>query len=164
MLPAAVAELVAWPCAILSGVREYYERRAPEYDDWWNGTGLFAQRERPGWHDEVRALVEAIRKALEPHLRVEEALLFPAIHGRSLPHPPSPTLAELVQTMETEHDHAGDLLAALRRATSAYEVPPDAWASYRSLFERLEALELDTHLHVLKENHALLPALRRITG
>ncbi|HEX6380684.1 MAG TPA: iron-sulfur cluster repair di-iron protein [Acidimicrobiia bacterium] len=114
--------------------------------------------------NEVRALVEAIRKALEPHLRVEEALLFPAIHGRSLPHPPSPTLAELVQTMETEHDHAGDLLAALRRATSAYEVPPDACASYRSLFERLEALELDTHLHVLKENHALLPALRRITG
>jgi hypothetical protein len=27
----------------------------------------------------------------------------------------------------------------------------------------LEALELDTHLHVLKENHALLPTLRRMT-
>lgn len=113
---------------------------------------------------EVKALVEAIRGALEPHLRVEEELLFPAIHGgpAGAPDPRLSGLAELVQAMEAEHDLAGDLLAALRRVTSAYEVPPDACASYRSLFERLEALELDTHLHVLKENHALLPALRRI--
>ena len=55
-------------------------------------------------------------------------------------------------------------LAALRRATAAYQVPADACASYRSLYERLEALELDTHLHVLKENHTLLPALRRMAG
>jgi hypothetical protein len=27
---------------------EYHDRRAPEYDDWWNGTGLFAERDRPG--------------------------------------------------------------------------------------------------------------------
>jgi hypothetical protein len=27
---------------------EYYDRRAPEYDDWYMGTGLFAQRDRPG--------------------------------------------------------------------------------------------------------------------
>jgi regulator of cell morphogenesis and NO signaling len=113
---------------------------------------------------EVKSLVEAIRDALEPHLRVEEELLFPAIHGGTagVSDSHSPGLAELVQAMEAEHDHAGDLLAALRGVTSAYEVPPDACASYRSLFERLEALELDTHLHVLKENHALLPALRRI--
>jgi regulator of cell morphogenesis and NO signaling len=113
---------------------------------------------------EVKALVGAIRGALEPHLRVEEELLFPAIHegpaGAS--DSPLPGPAELVQAMEAEHDQAGDLLAALRRVTSAYEIPPDACASYRSLFERLEALELDTHLHVLKENHALLPALRRM--
>jgi SAM-dependent methyltransferase len=44
---------------------DYYERRAPEYDDWWNGTGLFAARERPGWHEEVAALVAALR-ALRP--------------------------------------------------------------------------------------------------
>jgi regulator of cell morphogenesis and NO signaling len=117
---------------------------------------------------EVKALVEAIRGALEPHLRVEEELLFPAIHAAPVGAPPAPSqspglgLAELVQAMEAEHDQAGDLLTALRRVTSAYEVPPGACASYRSLFERLEALELDTHLHVLKENHALLPALRRI--
>ena len=42
-------------------MRAYYERRAAEYDDWWNGTGLFASRERPGWHEEVAQLVELLR-------------------------------------------------------------------------------------------------------
>jgi ubiquinone/menaquinone biosynthesis C-methylase UbiE len=41
-------------------MRDYYERRAPEYDDWWNGTGLFAERERPGWFEEVDELVAVL--------------------------------------------------------------------------------------------------------
>ena len=36
--------------------RIYYDRRAPEYDDWYLGTGLFAARVRPGWHAEVETL------------------------------------------------------------------------------------------------------------
>lgn len=114
---------------------------------------------------EIKALVDAIRTDLESHLREEEELLFPAIRqwpaaGSDLPFD---TLSDLVKTMEVEHDQAGSLLAALRRATAAYTVPSDACASYRSLFERLEALELDTHLHVHKENHALFPAVLRMT-
>jgi ubiquinone/menaquinone biosynthesis C-methylase UbiE len=35
----------------------YYERRAPEYDDWYLGRGLFEERERPGWHEELAAVV-----------------------------------------------------------------------------------------------------------
>ena len=35
---------------------EYYDRRAAEYDQWYMGTGLFADRQRPGWHDERDAL------------------------------------------------------------------------------------------------------------
>ena len=42
-------------------MKDYYDQRAPEYDDWWNGTGLFASRDRPGWHDEVEALLEVVR-------------------------------------------------------------------------------------------------------
>jgi SAM-dependent methyltransferase len=44
-------------------VKEYYDRRAPEYDDWWLGRGLFAGRDRPGWEaelDEVAALLGAL--------------------------------------------------------------------------------------------------------
>ena len=36
--------------------RAYYDRRAAEYDDWYFGTGLFAQRVRPGWTEELAAL------------------------------------------------------------------------------------------------------------
>jgi demethylmenaquinone methyltransferase/2-methoxy-6-polyprenyl-1,4-benzoquinol methylase len=41
-------------------VKTYYERRAREYDDWWLGTGRFAERDRPGWDDEVEALTAAL--------------------------------------------------------------------------------------------------------
>lgn len=46
-------------------MRAYYARRAREYDDWWLGTGLFADRERPGWHAEVEELVRVLA-ALPP--------------------------------------------------------------------------------------------------
>jgi ubiquinone/menaquinone biosynthesis C-methylase UbiE len=46
-------------------MREYYEKRAPEYDDWWRGTGSFEERDRPGWEDEVEALA-AVVAALRP--------------------------------------------------------------------------------------------------
>jgi ubiquinone/menaquinone biosynthesis C-methylase UbiE len=38
----------------------YYERRAAEYDDWYLGAGLFAERDRPGWNDDVRALIQVV--------------------------------------------------------------------------------------------------------
>jgi regulator of cell morphogenesis and NO signaling len=60
--------------------------------------------------------------------------------------------------MTTQHDAAGELLARLREITGDYEAPADGCASYRSLCRRLERLELDTHLHVHRENHELFPA------
>lgn len=41
--------------------RIYYDRRAPEYDHWYLGTGLFAERVRPGWHAEVDRLRSCLR-------------------------------------------------------------------------------------------------------
>jgi ubiquinone/menaquinone biosynthesis C-methylase UbiE len=46
-------------------VKAYYERRAPEYDDWWLGTGLFGDRYRPGWDEERTALTRTL-EALAP--------------------------------------------------------------------------------------------------
>jgi ubiquinone/menaquinone biosynthesis C-methylase UbiE len=34
----------------------YYDARAAEYDEWYEGTVVFAARDRPGWHDEVQRL------------------------------------------------------------------------------------------------------------
>jgi ubiquinone/menaquinone biosynthesis C-methylase UbiE len=41
-------------------MREYYDRRAPEYDDWYLGTGLFADRDRPGWEEEIQELAQVV--------------------------------------------------------------------------------------------------------
>jgi ubiquinone/menaquinone biosynthesis C-methylase UbiE len=41
-------------------MREYYDARAPEYDDWYLGQGLFGERERPGWERELAALGRAL--------------------------------------------------------------------------------------------------------
>jgi ubiquinone/menaquinone biosynthesis C-methylase UbiE len=46
-------------------VKEYYDRRAREYDDWWLGRGLFAHRDRPGWDEEVEAVTRVVA-ALPP--------------------------------------------------------------------------------------------------
>jgi ubiquinone/menaquinone biosynthesis C-methylase UbiE len=46
-------------------MKEYYDARAPEYDEWYRDEGQYAARERPGWHEAVRALERAIA-ALAP--------------------------------------------------------------------------------------------------
>jgi ubiquinone/menaquinone biosynthesis C-methylase UbiE len=46
-------------------VKAYYDRRASEYDDWLHGVGLYADRDRPGWHEELEALCTTL-EALPP--------------------------------------------------------------------------------------------------
>jgi ubiquinone/menaquinone biosynthesis C-methylase UbiE len=46
-------------------VKAYYDRRAVEYDDWWLGQGLYADRDRPGWEEELR-LLEGLIAELPP--------------------------------------------------------------------------------------------------
>ncbi len=112
----------------------------------------------------VRRLVAAVRADLEPHLLKEERILFPAIHQLATGRTEFPfgTVANPIRMMIAEHDRAGELLAELRIATGAYSVPPDGCTSYRSLYDRLAALEEDTHLHIHKENHVLFPDALRL--
>jgi demethylmenaquinone methyltransferase/2-methoxy-6-polyprenyl-1,4-benzoquinol methylase len=37
-------------------MKDYYEHRAPEYDEWYEGAGLFAARSRPGFAEELRTI------------------------------------------------------------------------------------------------------------
>jgi demethylmenaquinone methyltransferase/2-methoxy-6-polyprenyl-1,4-benzoquinol methylase len=53
-------------------VKAYYDRRADEYDDWWLGRGLYADRDRPGWDEEVAVLAELIA-ALPPKRTLDVA-------------------------------------------------------------------------------------------
>jgi len=53
-------------------VKEYYDARAREYDDWYLGTGLHAERRRPGWPDELHRLCAAVA-ALPPRRTLDVA-------------------------------------------------------------------------------------------
>jgi regulator of cell morphogenesis and NO signaling len=108
----------------------------------------------------VNVLVTALRIDLEPHLAKEERVLFPAIRALTLGERgfPFKTVRNPVRMMTAEHDRAGALLAELRTVTCAYSPPSHACASYRSLYERLEHLERDTHRHIHLENNVLFPA------
>lgn len=123
-------------------------------------------RERHPELVEVRALVAALRADLEPHLAKEERVLFPAIAALASGTREFPfgSIGNPIRVMRMEHDAAGELLARLRVVTQGYRVPGDGCASYRALYERLDALDRDTHLHIHKENNALFPAVLRLAG
>src|SRR5690242_21541427 len=41
---------------LYESMKEYYDLRAPYYDDWWVG----AARDRPGWSEELTAALAAV--------------------------------------------------------------------------------------------------------
>jgi SAM-dependent methyltransferase len=79
-------------------VKEYYEARAPEYDDWWLGTGLFEAHERPGWHTEVVELLGAIA-SLPPMRTLDVAcgtgFLTRHLHGEIVGLDQSPAMLQI---------------------------------------------------------------------
>jgi demethylmenaquinone methyltransferase/2-methoxy-6-polyprenyl-1,4-benzoquinol methylase len=53
-------------------MKAYYDRRAPEYDEWYRGSGRFAERERAGWEDELAGLQAAL-EAMPPACTLDVA-------------------------------------------------------------------------------------------
>jgi regulator of cell morphogenesis and NO signaling len=180
--PASVAALLDQPDAIGAGVdhpiepaalAEYIEGTHHRYlHDELPAVAMLAakvrdvHRERHPELDDVSRLVAEVGSDLEPHLLKEERILFPAIRAlvSGAGDFPFGTVQNPIRMMSTEHDRCGELLVQLRTASNDYVVPDDACASYRSLYERLEALEADTHRHIHLENNVLFPAAVAIEG
>ena len=131
----------------------YYERRAPEYDDWYLGTGLFAERERPGWSEELRA-VEEVVSSLPPSRTVDVAcgtgFITRHLRGRVIATDAS---AAMLAESRARHDHP------LVRA-DAFALP------FRDdSFDRIFAGHFYGHLHpeqrarFLAESRRIAPAL-----
>jgi regulator of cell morphogenesis and NO signaling len=115
---------------------------------------------------EVAQLVRDLRADLEPHLLKEERILFPAIRALAGGQRDFPfgSIAAPIDVMSADHERDGDLLAVLRSTSGESTVPDDGCASYRSLYERLAALEADTHRHIHLENNVLFPAALAAAG
>jgi len=114
-------------------------------------------RERaPAVLDGVLEATTALIEELIVHMAKEEQILFPWIRRGG-----GAALAPPIRVMEAEHDHAGALFKRLRQLTGDYQVPPNACASWRALWQGLEGLERETHAHIHLENNILFPRALR---
>jgi regulator of cell morphogenesis and NO signaling len=107
-------------------------------------------------HPELKQIATTYQQLvaeLTDHLLTEELEQFPAIASGA------GWSREAVEELIGDHDAAGALLSELRRLSFEYLVPSDGCASYRLLYQELEALESDLHLHIHKENNILFPNL-----
>ena len=133
-------------------MKAYYDRRAPTYDDWWLGTGIYAGGERPGWAEELAMLRRALVE-LTP-ARTLDVACGTAFLTRELP-------GELVGIDQSE----SMLEIARRRAPRATFVAGDAFAlpfPDRS-FERLFTAHFYGHLEPAERLRFLAEARRVAT-
>ena len=110
--------------------------------------------------EDVRMTFAGLADELEQHMDKEESVVFPAcvaLAEGADTHFPFGSVANPIRMVVHEHDEVAAGLARLRAATNAYEPPSGACNSYRSMLDRLETLEADTHRHVHEENNILFP-------
>jgi demethylmenaquinone methyltransferase/2-methoxy-6-polyprenyl-1,4-benzoquinol methylase len=131
-------------------VKQYYDTRAPEYDEWYLGRGLFAARDRPGWAEALANLAHALA-SLPPATTLDLAcgtgFLTRHLRGRI-----------------TGVDQSEKMLAIARsRAPDAEFVLADALAVPfgENAFERVFTGHFYGHLHV-DEREAFLAQARRL--
>jgi len=113
----------------------------------------------------MRATFGDLAQELATHLMKEEMVLFPyivrmeeAVLEKSTVLPaPFGSVRNPVAMMLREHGGAGQALREMRAAGSGYIAPPDACASYRTLYQALAELEADLHQHIHLENNILFP-------
>jgi ubiquinone/menaquinone biosynthesis C-methylase UbiE len=131
-------------------VKAYYDRRAPEYDEWYRGVGRFAERDRPGWEQEVEALGLAL--AALPPARTLDVACGTGFLTRRLP-------GEVVGL-----DQSGTMLEEARRqAPNASYVQGDALSLpfEDGAFERVFTAHFYGHLED-EERQRFLAEARRL--
>lgn len=105
----------------------------------------------------IHRLFHELKTELEQHLIKEETEDFPLILALE-DNPTDENYAKLnavVNELENEHSHAGNILKELREVTNDFTPPLGACGTYRLVYQRLEALEADLFDHIHLENNIL---------
>lgn len=108
---------------------------------------------------EIETVVLDLAEEMRTHISEEEDDVFPVIErlerDGSLTESDTQVLREAFDDLEADHEATASFLDRIADLSDEYTVPDDACASYRSLYQRLEELERNTHRHVHKENNVL---------
>lgn len=114
---------------------------------------------------DVQTTFEELASEMREHTTEEEREVFPIVEkldrGEQLDETERKRLRTALDDLEDDHDQTAAHLERLADLTDGYTAPEDACVSYRSMLNRLEALEADTHLHVHTENNVLFPQVER---
>jgi len=102
---------------------------------------------------------------LQTHTQKEEERLFPAIrmisdcfeNNAPLGVLPYGSVADLVATLQYEHEVAGNEMTKIREIMTDLIPPDTASAAIRTVYQELLEFEHDLHYHVLLENFVLFP-------
>lgn len=115
-------------------------------------------------HPELARLVSLIgclRDDMDMHLMKEENILFPYIRqladSAAVAPPPFGTIANPIRVMRAEHDTDRAILDEITEVTDEFTLPPDACASFNTLYQKLRALVEDILQHMDLENNHLFP-------
>ncbi|WP_332631949.1 iron-sulfur cluster repair di-iron protein [Halalkalibacter flavus] len=108
---------------------------------------------------QIHRLFHELRVELEQHLLKEETEDFPLIleveQNRTKENVEK--LQKVVEELENEHSHAGNILKELREVTNDFTPPEGACGTYRLVYQRLEDIEADMFQHIHLENNVLFP-------
>jgi regulator of cell morphogenesis and NO signaling len=111
----------------------------------------------------------AVYEEFTMHMEKEELILFPRIKQierqldqQSVAAYQKGYISAPVRIMEQEHEHAGELMADIRKLTNNYEVPDGACTTFRVTLAELKEFEEDLHKHVHLENYILFPKAQAI--
>ena len=119
---------------------------------------------------EINELVIAIAKELAVHMKREELILFPFIkqlviadkQDLKLETPSFGTANNLIESMENEHENAGDIFKQISKLSNNYTPPDEACNTFRALYAKLQEFEDDLHQHVHLENNILFPKIIKL--
>lgn len=125
--------------------------------------------ERFPYMTEVLYLFRSIHEEMTMHMHKEEVILFPRIKEieavfsiQQKRNFAEGYIAGPIQVMETEHDHAGELLYRIRELTNGYTPPADACTTFKVSLAELKEFEEDLHRHVHLENNLLFPLAEKM--